>query len=89
MENNEKISFCPPEVQTDTELLAAAEKYCKKKENISDIIAFQSVMCILSAIVFLTANLFYPQKCSEIYDKFTALITDADEIIENPIDYIK
>lgn len=89
MEENEKNLFCPPEVQTDTELLAAAEKYCQKSEGISDIIAFQSVICILSAIIFLSANLFYPQKCSEIYDKFTALITNTDEIIENPIYYIK
>lgn len=76
------------DISADDDLVITAKRYSlNKREDIGDIFAFQSVVCILSATVFLILNLFFPDECGDIYFKFINLIQDENEIIANPFTY--
>ena len=53
-----------------------------------DVIAMQSVLCILLALLLIAANYFYPDTAEELYGKITALTSDPKNLIPNPIDLI-
>jgi len=60
----------------------------QKNDDISDIFAFQSVICILAATTFLILNVFFPDECSEVYFEFLRLIKSNSEIIKNPLNML-
>ncbi len=82
-ENNSQAEF------SDVEIKYLAETHEKKQKKLDDIIAFQSVLCILIVIAFFIANQFIPDTCHELYKMLQTYITDTNEIISNPIDSIK
>lgn len=86
---NEILTESEPQTEfSDVEIKYLAESHEKKQKKIDDIIAFQTVLCILTVIAFFIANQFIPDTCHELYKMLQTYITDTNEIISNPIDSI-
>lgn len=72
--------------ETTEELL---EEYDKKRRNrADDVIATQTVVCIMLALLFFAANRFLPDVTGEVFEKLRCLVTDSKEIMPNPIDLL-
>ncbi|MDE5946014.1 MAG: hypothetical protein K2G63_01710, partial [Oscillospiraceae bacterium] len=65
------------------------QKYENKKiQKADDIIAIQAVICIVLAIGFFTANLFYPDICHDVYVMLDNLVKDKEHLVPYISDYI-
>jgi len=60
----------------------------RKASKPEDIIAMQSVVCILIAVFLIAANYIYPDTAEALYGKICRLSQDKTELIPNPIDLI-
>ncbi|MDD7515596.1 hypothetical protein [Ruminococcus flavefaciens] len=72
---------------TTEELIDTYER--RRKNKADDIIAAQAVLCIFIAALFIFGRIFYPEVTGEVYHKLTALITDKDFVLENPIELLE
>lgn len=82
----EKIIEAESECEDSTEALL--KKYDdRKSQKIEDIIAMQTMMCLLAGAVLIGIHLLYPEIFVPVFSKFRRLISDENEIMPNLIDY--
>lgn len=66
---------------------ALIKEYDRKRRNrADDIIATQTVVCILIAVLFICGNIFRPEITGEVFGKLRSLSSDSTNVIPNPID---
>ena len=85
MEPEEYTNEIAAEDSTET---LVEEIHARRDSRPDDVIAMQSVLCILLALLLIAANYFYPDTAEELYGKITALTSDPKNLIPNPIDLI-
>lgn len=65
------------------------EKYESRSSRKADeIIAVQAVICIILAVGFFVANIFYPQICRELFNILEKLMKDNEHIVPYISDYL-
>lgn len=75
-------------LKTDDSTEVLLEEYDRKQRNKpDDVIAMQSVVCILIAVLMFGANFLYPQTVGELAARVRSL-TQAADICPNPVDLI-
>lgn len=82
-----KNTAAETDIEDSTEALL--EKYDRKRsQRTDDIIATQAVVCLITAMTFFAANLFFPKGCGEMWEYICSLSMQKKEIIPNIIDVV-
>lgn len=82
----EEIIEAESECEDNTEALL--KKYDdRRSQKIEDIIAMQTMMCLIAGAILLGVHLLYPEIFVPVFSKVRRLISDENEIMPNLIDY--
>lgn len=83
---NEEITI--PEICEDNtqELLDQYDNRSKRK--ISDVLAMQATVCIITIAIIICINIFYPETGGEILNKLHKMTFSKNELFPNPISFI-
>lgn len=71
--------------EDDTAALAEERSRQKKEGRADDIIAMQTAVCLLTAIVLAVLNIFRSDIAGELFEKLSGLSADTNELFRNPI----
>lgn len=91
--NEEEINYTEVQAYEDAEhsdsIEAILERHdMRKSQKADDIVAMQSVICVMLAVALLISNLLYPNICEPLYEMLKNLTNDEKEVMPNLIDVL-
>lgn len=75
-----------PVNEEDTTEALIAEYEDRKSRRTDDVIAMQTAVCMMAALMLMVLKLFSPEPAKELLDEFRRCTTDTTFVVNNPVD---